>query len=222
MTSAETTKLAHLLDTDPERFAALDAVPVEDLRVLHEQVTEALFAADRDRFAGIAKLTGMIPVPIAAKVARLALPPRIAARASELLDPARANELAGRLPVGYLADVATCMDPRRGREVVAGLDVARVAEVTAELAARREFVPMGSFVGHLPPDALRAAVGVLDGEALLRVGFLTAETERFPEWVGYYSAEQRAQVVAAAKELGLTAELAHLLDHITPEQRSQF
>ena len=48
-----------------------------------------------------------------------ALPPMIAARTAELLDPAKAAEMVGRLSDGYLADVSAAMDPTRAPEVIA-------------------------------------------------------------------------------------------------------
>ena len=70
----------------------------------------------------------------------------IAARTAELLEPAKAADMVGRLSDRYLADVSAAMDPARAPEVIAQISPVHVAKVGAELARRGEWVIMGGFV----------------------------------------------------------------------------
>nr|MDQ3579299.1 hypothetical protein [Actinomycetota bacterium] len=97
------------------------------------------------------------------------------------LEPERAVDLAGRLPVAFLADVAAELDPRRIGGVLTTLAPARIVAVAGELVRRADFVTMGRFVGELPSGLLRATVVALPAEALLRTAVFSENDDRFPE-----------------------------------------
>ena len=177
----ELIKLGHVLGVAPERLSALADVPAQDLRTLRRQVGEALFRADRQHFVKVAALSKAVPTAIAAKLTEHALPPLLAARTAELLDPQRAGELVKRLPDAYLADVAVVMDPARSPEVIAMIGAERVARVAVELARRGHWVVIGGFVSHVSHDGLLASVRGFDGEQLLRISFVLDELSRLDE-----------------------------------------
>jgi hypothetical protein len=183
----------------------LDGVPAADLAQLRTQIAEYLFQADRRHFAKVAQLSSRIPVAIAARVTEFALPPLLAARTAELLEPKRGLDLIARLSDRYLADVAAAMDPGRSPELIARLPAERVATIGAELARRGEWVVIGGFVSQVSRAALRAAVGVLDGEQLLRVGYVLDEGDRLDQVAAVLSDSQLDAMLAAAP--GLWTEL---------------
>jgi hypothetical protein len=224
VTSPELIKLGHILGLAPERLAALDGlteVPPQDLRTLRRQIGEALFRADKQHFAKVAALSKAVPPAVAAKITEHALPPLLAARTAELLDPQRAGELVKRLPDSYVADVAVAMDPARSPEVIAGIPADRVARVAVELARRREWVVIGGFVAQVSHDGLVASVRAFDGEQLLRVSFVLDELSRLDEIAAALTAAQLDQLVTAAAEHDLWTELAALLANVGDTARER-
>jgi hypothetical protein len=217
---AEVQKLAHTLGVAPQRLDRLTSLPSDDVRLLRTLVTEALFQADKPRFVRMAALSGSVPVAVAAKITEHALPPLLAARTAELIDPTRAAELVSRLSDGYLAQVSAAMDAARAPEVVARIPADRVAKVAVELARREEWVVIGAFVVHIAPDALEASIRALNGEQLLRVGYVLDEKSRLDEISAIVTDEQRDEMLAAAAEHDLWSELDDLLAHLGPTEAS--
>jgi hypothetical protein len=220
-TTAELLKLSHQLGVPTAELAFLDALPADDLRALRSQIGDYLFEADKHHFHRVASVSRLVPVAIAAKVTEFALPPLIAARTAELLDPARAADMVARLSDGYLADVSAAMDPTRAPEVIARIPAEHVSKVGAELARRGEWVVMGGFVSVVSGPALEAAVADLDGEQLLRVGFVLDDLARMDEIAALLRGDQLDQMLAAAVELQLWDELDGVLGSLTGTQATR-
>ena len=216
--TAEIFKLAHQLGVDSSELEFLAPLPADDLRALRQQIGDYLFEADKHHFTKVAAISRLVPVAIAAKVTEFALPPMIAARTAELLDPAKAAEMVGRLSDGYLADVSAAMDPTRAPEVIARIPPAHVSKVGAELARRGEWVVMGGFVSVVSGPSLQAAVAELNGEELLRVGFVLDDLSRMDEIAALLSDEQLDGMLSAAVEHDLWPELDGVLASLTGEQ----
>lgn len=216
--AAEIQKLAHTLGVGPERLSGLSGVPAADLRTLRAQTAAALFEADRARFAKMAALSKAVPVAVAAKLTEFALPPLLAARTAELIEPRRAADLVARISDGYLADVSSAMDAARAAEVVAHLPVDRVTKVGAELARRGEWVVIGGFVAQVSVEALAATVRVFDGEQLLRIGFVLDDKARLEDVAELVTDAQIDETLAAADSHGLWRELDDLLAHLSVER----
>ncbi|HLY34190.1 MAG TPA: hypothetical protein VKQ07_06620, partial [Jatrophihabitantaceae bacterium] len=223
--SAETTaalqKLAHTLGVAPDALATMSAMPADDVRLLRAQIAEALFQADRPRFARIAALSQAIPVALAAKITQHAFPPLLAARTAELVDPQRASELVSRLPDDYLADVAAAMDASRAPEVIARIPAERVARVAAELARRHEWVVIGGFVAQVSQPALAASIAEFDGEQLLRIAFVLDEKSRMDEIGELLTEAQLDGLLTAAVEHDLTLELGDMVEHLDAPHRAR-
>jgi hypothetical protein len=218
---AELRKLAHTLDVPPERLTMVSGLPAEDLRGLRTQVGEALFQADRHYFVRLAAVAKGMPVAVVAKLTEAVLPPLVAARTAELLEPHRAADLVARLSDRYLADVSVFMDASRAPEVVAELPPDRVAAVAAELARRQEWVVIGGFVAHVTPAALGASVARLNGEQLLRIGFVIDDLDRVDEIGAWLTDRQVDEVLAAAADFGLWAEVSEFAAHLAPQRSAR-
>jgi hypothetical protein len=212
---AELRKLAHALDVAPERLDMLIGLPAGDVRTLRKQVGAAMFAADRHYLLRVANLSKAIPVPVAVKLTEAVLPPVVAARTAELLEPHRAAHLVTRISEKYLADVSRYMDGARAPEVVAAIPADRVADVASELIARQEWVVIGSFVAHVTEEALAACVARFTGEQLLRIGFVLDDLSRIDDIGGMLTAAQIDEMLTVAAQLGLWLELEELLENFS-------
>lgn len=220
-TTSELRKLAHVLGVDAVRLAGLALLPTADLRILRAMISDALFEADRPRFAKVAALSKAIPVPIAAKITEHAFPPLLAARTAELVDPHKASELVARLSDSYLADVSAAMDPARAPAVVAGIPADRIARVGVELARRGEWIVIAGFIDHVSSPALAATVATFTGEQLLRVGFVLDDKTRLDEVAGLVSDEQLDGIYLAAIEHDLWPELDDMIANLSPPRISR-
>lgn len=207
---AQVLRLARLLDADPERLSGLEAAGPEALRRLRDQISDALFASGMAGLERAAALGGLLPAPLVSQLAQRALGPQLAARTAALLDADRAIDLAGHLPLAFLAELAVSIDPRRLREVIASLPVERLIEVGDELTRREEWVVMGSVVDHLPDATLEAALDALDDEAVLRVGFVLDNKARLDEILGHLDDQRIASVISVAAREGLWLEAIDL------------
>lgn len=214
--TAELQKLAHCLAVVPDELAMLAQVPAEDLRALRKQVDNALFEADKHLFARIAGLSKAVPIALAAKLTEHTLPPLLAARTAELIEPAKAGEMVKRLPLGYLADVSARLDAGRAPGVIARIPPATVGAVAAELARRKEWVVIGGFVAAVTHDGLRASVAAFTGEQLLHIGFVLEDSSRMDEVTDLLTDAQVDQMLAAAYDGGMWAELDEVLSYLSP------
>ena len=194
-------------------MAKLTGVPAADLRRLRAQIADALFEADKPHFAKMAALSKAVPVAVAAKITQLALPPLLAARTAELIDPGRAVDMVARMSDTYLADVSAAMDPSRAPEIIAQLPPERVAKVGRELARREEWVVIGGFVGHVSDAALAGTVRAFDGEQLLRIGFVLDDKTRLNDISPLLTHAQLNELLAAAAR-GLWIEFDDLLTNL--------
>ncbi|GAB2484711.1 magnesium and cobalt transport protein CorA [Jatrophihabitans fulvus] len=217
----ELMKLAKTLGVEVDALGVVADLPAGDLRALRAQVAEALFQADRPAFARVAALSKSVPTAVAAKLTQATLPPLLAARTAELMEPQKAVDLVGRLSDSYLADVSAAMDAARAPEVVRAIPPEKVATISAELARRGEWVVIAGFVGEVDEPGLRASLAVYSGEQLLRIGYVLDDLGRLDGIVGMLSESQLEEIVAAAPDAGLWPELVVLLEHLSPAQRSR-
>src|SRR5262249_37453568 len=135
------------------------------------------FSAHGPALGRLAAASKLLPVGLVASMGERTFGPILSARITGMLEPSRAVDVAAKLPVEFLADVAIELDPRRAIDVIAQIPPDRVAEITRELIRREESVTMGRFVGHLGPGAIAAAVGEMDDPSLLRVAFVLESKE---------------------------------------------
>ena len=209
--SGELAKLAHQLGVPESELGCVAGVPDEDLRTLRRQIADALFEADKHHFTRLANLAKAVPVPIAAKVSELVLPPLLSARTAEVFDPQRAADMVNRMSARYVADVAAAMDPARSPAVVGAMPPESVSQVGAELAKRGEWVVVGAFVSYVSEPALEAAVEVLGGAQLLRISYALDDMSRIDELSALLTDQQVDDLLVAVPADGLWRELDNLL-----------
>jgi hypothetical protein len=218
---AEILKLARMLDRDPASLDYLQAVPLDDLRELRDQITDVLWSAGGGFVNKVAAAAKLLPTALSATIGERAFGAVFCAQLAARLEPSRAIDVAAKLPTPFLADVAVALDPRQTSAVIAGIPANRIAEITAELVHRSEYVTMGQFVGHLNDDALRAAVNVMNNAALLKVGFVLDDKAGLDRLVALLPAGRMEGIIAAAAEENLWLEALDLLAHLSADQRRQ-
>jgi hypothetical protein len=217
-TEAELRKLAHQLAVPTEELDLLQGVPAGELRELRAQISEAMFRHGRHAFARVAALSKAVPTSVSAKLTEAVLPPLIAARVSELLEPAKAAEMVTKISDRYLADVSAVMDPARTPDVIAAIPSDRVATISIELARRGEWVVIGGFASHIGGDGLTASVATYNGEQLLRIGFVLEDAAKMNDIVGLLTDKQVDGMITAAADKSLWTEVGDMLEHLSDER----
>ncbi|MCZ4498720.1 MAG: hypothetical protein JWQ74_1273 [Marmoricola sp.] len=209
--SAQLGRIARLLRLEPGELQGLDDVPDADLRILHDQISRTLFAEGQRRFARVAGLSKTIPGPLAGVLAVKFLPPVMAARVSENLDPAKARDLIGRVPIAYLAEIALALDPVRSKPVVQKLPPEPIGKVAKELFGRGEYATMAEFVGTVTVEALFAALHVATPHDLLAVVPLLEWNDNLDKVIAELP-EAQVRDIATALDAEELADLALALD----------
>ena len=161
----------------------------------------------------------MLPAGLTATIGQRAFGPLLSARLAGMLETDKAVEVATKLPPPFLADVAVELDPRRASDLIAKIAPALIGQVTAELVARREYVTMGRFVGHLGDDAIAAAVRAMDDEAVLEVAFVLEDRRQLSRLLARLPKVRSAGIIGAAAHGGLWLEALDLLNHLSERQR---
>jgi len=208
------TRVARLLAVDVAELMALPGladVPAGDVRLLHDQMSEAIHRSGRAGFASIAVLAAKLPGPVAGRLAEKFLPPVLAARVCEHLDPERARDLVSRVSLPYLTGVALSLDPVRSRGVVEAIPAERVGRVAAELFAAEEYAAMAEFVSVVDAEALAAAVRAGSTQDLVEIVPLLEWNDRLEQALAGLPQEQVAALAAELDNPQLIA-LAGRLD----------
>ena len=211
MLSPQIGRIARLLRLDPAEIQGLEGVSDADLRVFHDQISHTLFAEGQQRFARVAGLAKTIPGPLAGVLAEKFLPPVLAARVSENLDPNKARDLIGRVSIKYLAEIALALDPVRSKPVVQKLPPEPIGRVAKELFGRQEYATMAEFVGTVTVEALFAALNVATPHDLLAVVPLLEWNDNLDKVIAELPERQVVDIATSltAEEL---ADLAMALD----------
>jgi len=204
-------RIARLLHLDPSDVTGLETIPDADLRILHDQISKRMFGDAQRQFARVAALSKSIPGPLAGVLAEKFLPPVMAARVSEMLDPAKARDLIGRVSVKYLAEIALALDPVRSKPVVQQLPPEPIGKVAKELFGRKEYAAMAEFVGTVTTDALMAAFEVATPHDLLAVVPLLEWNDNLDVVVAGLPHHKVTQIATSLTALEL-ADLAMALD----------
>ncbi len=218
---AEILKLSRMLGRDPEQLAYLERVSLADLRDLREQTTEVLWAAHGPALTRLAAAGRLLPAGLTATISERAFGPLLSARLAGLMEPARAVEVASRLPAPFLAELAIELDPRRASTVIAMIAPQQIAAITRELVRRGEYVTMGGFVGHLGDGALSAALAAMDDPTVLRVAFVLEDKDRLQRLMDLLPVARLPDLIEAAAQEGLWLEALDVLGHLSSARRSE-
>jgi hypothetical protein len=216
---AEVLKLARLLGREPGELAYLERLAPSDLRALRDGVTETLYDANGHALGRLAAASRLLPSGVTATIGQRAFGALLSARLAGLLETARAVDVASKMPPPFLADVAVELDPRRASDLIASIAPALIGQITAELVARREYVTMGRFVGHLGDEAIAASLATMDDEAVLQVAFVLEDRAQLKRLLSKLPKDRWAGVIAAAAREGLWLEALDMLNHLSKRQR---
>lgn len=99
-----------------------------------------------------------------------------ASRLIARLNPAKADDLVGKVPLDALLALVRELDPQRLAPVARAISPDRMADLARGLFAAHEYEVIASFVDVVTPDAISAALGVASAADLLAVAELVTWT----------------------------------------------
>jgi hypothetical protein len=197
-TRAELVKLAQTLGTSPDDLAFVASLDHHQLRRLRERVVAALYDEHRTAFQRAAAVTKLLPTPVNVRIALRAFTPYLAARIAGEMEPARAAELADRMPVDYLAEASVHLDPRRAAPLVGRMQPDRAVAVVLELVSLGEYITLGRLLDAATAPLIRDVATVVSEDALLRIGFYAESDDQLTRAVGVLPADRLRAVVRHA------------------------
>jgi hypothetical protein len=216
-TRAELLKLARVLDVDFGELLFLEKANPEELRELRASIADRLLARNREHFERMAAVGRHLPGRVAAMLAQHALGAQLSGRVASLLSADELTDFASRFPADFLADIAAVIDLRALGPMLDRIDAAKVVEVSRVLAERQDWVTMGAFGGRIRADSLVQVIDMLDGEALLRVGFVMENRSRLVEMQGLLDDDKLGELLRAAGEHDLLVETIYLVHALSDE-----
>jgi hypothetical protein len=216
---AEVLKLARMLGREPGSLSYLENVPVGDLVLLRDRVTDRLFDAQGGALQRLAGASRVLPTGLLATLGERTFGALLCARFAALIEPSRAVEVAAKLSPPFLADVAIELDPRRASDVIARIPSEQVGAVAGELARREEYVTLGRLVGFISDDGLRAATASIDDDGLLSVAFVLETKDGLDGLADVLGIERLAALMRAGEESGRSAEALNLLAMLSDDRR---
>lgn len=215
-TQAELIKLAKLLAVEPRSLDDLKGVPAEALTLLREGLADRFYGGHRALFQKIASATRLLPTALCASVSQKVFGPVLSARVAGEMPVKAAVDMAAKMPLPFLCDLALELDPRRARDIVRAMPVEISVAVALEMQRRREFVIMGRFVDHMSDAAIDACLKALaDERVLLEIGKFMEARHRLSDVLRRLpAARQRKLLLTAAADPHLLQDLRGLLPHL--------
>lgn len=214
----EIQRIARLLRVRTDQLGFLDDVDDADLIAFRGQLTSTLFDANAGVLTRLGSGAKLLPAPVLAKIAERVFGPLLCARVAGVIDPSKASEVAARLPVDFLTDVAVELDPRRVEQVVRTLPSDMIADVARVLGQREDWITLGQFVGYLDADHLTAAVDALDDTQLLRTAYTVDDVSAIPGVVDVVGTERLTALFSTAAREDLFDALLRLATHLRDDQ----
>lgn len=213
----EVAKLAHELRADESDLHFLVSRSPQELRRLRGHVAEALFTRHEDRVLRLASLSKLLPVPITAKIAELALGPMLSARVAGVLDGRDAAKLAGHLDPKFLTEVSVSLDPKRVAPIVTALPDDLVVDVGRRLLAKQQHLVLARFVSVVDVKLALAVVESGTADDLLKVALYTDDTAALDGIVQHLPDLMLAEVLHAADKENAWDAAVNLVTSLSAE-----
>lgn len=213
---AEVIKLAKLLGEKPQALEHLHALPAEALMQLREGLAERFFGGHRSLFQRIANASRLVPNAINAMVAQKVFGPVLSARIAGEMSPKTAVDMAARMPLPFMCDLALELDPKRARDIIRAMPVETSVAIAVEMQRRREYVIMGRFVDYMTDATIRACVAAFKDESvLIEIGKFMEAKARIKDVLRMLSPErQRKLLLAAAASEQLLQDTESLMPYL--------
>ncbi|MCW2781327.1 MAG: hypothetical protein JWR35_1776 [Marmoricola sp.] len=221
-TRLEISKLARELGVPDEDLRFLETCSVSDIRDLRTSISTALFLRHDAKFRRVAGLSRLLPGPIIAKIAELAIGPLVSARVAAVMEPGDAVRLVERLNPAFLTEVSLRINPVQVAPIIKALPEKVIVEVGRRVLAREEFIALGSFVSVVDVSAALQVVAEATGLQLLRIALYTEDHAALDKIIDKLPGRAHASVMTEAADAGAYDEAATMLHTLSEASRALF
>ena len=221
---AEAAKLASQLGLEPAQMAFVDSLGVQELKTLRESIADAMFDEARPRFERAAAASVLLPNGMLADIAERIAGPMLSARIVGLMDTKAALKITLKCSDSFIADAAMELDPRKAKDLIGSVPVERIARLADILVERKAYVTMGRFVDLIQPDVIaRVIAQIKDDEALLRTAFFVESKDVLNDLMQFLPAHRVRDLatLAARGDEDLWIEALALTDHLNAEWKGK-
>ncbi len=213
---AERIKLATVLAIDVVMLPDLAPLHSSQIRTLRQGVSASIYQRHRANYARLAKLSKILPLSVAARLAEGSLGPVLAAGVTCELEPERAAKLSKKLSLGFLAELSIHLEPKRASAVLAAIPGEIVVGVGRELMRRKAYITLARFVASIPLSTLKQVVGAIDDDRVLQqIGLFIEERDRLDLVLGLLPPARRVGVLRAVDESRAWPQTLALLGYLS-------
>ena len=213
--------LARLLDIPAGDLAFLEPLPRSLVDTLADAIAAALTAEAVGTIERLARISSVVPTPIAAQVAHRALGPAVSARLLPLLPSRLIGDIAGRVPGTFLAEVASAAHTSELRNVVPSLTLRTLKTAAHHLAEAGDHLTLASVAGVVGPEHLPTLIGGLDSAAVLATTIFVDDPAVLDDIISTLSDDDLVDLVQAANDQGAWAPALDLLDRVQPRTQAR-
>ncbi|MEC9358506.1 MAG: hypothetical protein VX836_11640 [Pseudomonadota bacterium] len=218
----EANRIAALLRVAPAELSFLQDCEAAELTRLRKRITTAGMERHRKSFERLSRASGLMPGPIAARIAQDVLGPEIVAQLTPYMSVERAVNVSRQMSTEFQADVSVHMVPEASSDLLAALPAELRRDVTRELLARGEYAVMGTVVDFLPVDVIAdLAREIKDPEALLETTGYVEDKSRLSRVVSNFSDQRIGELMSSAAQSGRMVVLCELVAAIEDAQRQR-
>lgn len=213
--------LARLLDVPAEDLGFLEPLPHAQVDALADALAASVTAEAVGTLERLARISTVVPSPVAAQVAYRALGPSVSARLLPLLPSRLIGDIAGRVPGSFLAEVASAAHTSELRNVVPGLTLRTLKTAAHHLAEAGDHLTLASVAGVVESHHLPTLIGGLDSQSVLATTVFVDDPAVLDAIIAVLSDDELAGLVQAASDEGAWAPAFDLLDRVQPRTQAR-
>ncbi|MBF6328126.1 hypothetical protein [Nocardia transvalensis] len=215
---AEVIKLARELLVEPGELRFLEDAAPEAIRTFRKDVHRRLDAPHRPMFQRLARVSALVPGPLAVRIAMRFYGPMFVGMVATEVPPERAVGLIGHVPTQFLADATPYVDPDAAGPILHGLPTETMIPTMLELLRRKDYVTLARFVAAASDELIFEVLPHIEsGEDLLLIGFNAEVADvagRFDTILGALPPDRLRSLVQAAVDTDRFVETLTILQFL--------
>lgn len=214
---AEVLRIANLMGLDGEDIGFLANLSPEALHEFRMRLIDVYFE-ENPALARFARLAGMVPSALIAKMTVDAIGPVLAARIVGQVDTKTAIGVLKRVPIDFLCDTAIQADPRRIQPMFKESPYEISCAIADELVRRKEYVAIGQMIAYVEDAVMHHALGNASEIDILYSSFMVEDKDKLGHGVAMLSDERIHAVVQTAAQEGMWLEALDLMSHLETDE----
>lgn len=210
---AEVLRIANLIGVDGEDIGFLARLSPEALYEFRMKLIDVYFE-ENPALQRFAKLAGVVPSAVIAKMTVDAIGPILAARIVGQVDTRTAVSVLKRVPIDFLCDTAVQTDPRRIKPMFKESPYEISCAIADELVRRKEYVAIGQLITYVEDAVMNHALGNANEVDILYSSFMVEDKVKLGHGVAMLSDDRITAIIHTAAAEGMWLEALDLMSHL--------